>query len=111
MKLDELIAQYPILQSVECGVQCGNGWVNLLDILCGTIEAHLLDRRELKDFRVDQVKEKFGGLRFYVSGGDEFIDGMISLTENLSYTICEECGNPGEVTGKSWYKVLCRECV
>ena len=38
---------------------------------------------------VDQVKEKFNGLRFYYHGGDETVDGMVQLAEQLSYSISE----------------------
>ena len=31
------------------------------------------------------VKEKFGGLRFYVEGGDEYIQGLIAMSEAYSY--------------------------
>lgn len=55
----------------------------------------------------DQVKEKFGGLRFYHHGGDDFCDGVLSMAENLSYRICEECGAPGKVGGKGWIRTLC----
>ncbi len=49
-----------------------------------------------------QVKEKFGGLRFYVhKGGDEFTQGAIALAESLSFTICDVCGNPGKVGNQS----------
>jgi hypothetical protein len=58
-----------------------------------------------------QVKEKFGGLRFYYNGGDEKIDGMVWLAEHMSYQICEECGtteNLGQTKG--WIKTLCGDC-
>ena len=31
-----------------------------------------------------QVKEKYGGLRFYYSGGDDYIHGIVAMAENLS---------------------------
>jgi hypothetical protein len=60
---------------------------------------------------VDQVKEKFGGLRFYYSGGNDTIHGMVWLAEHMSYNICEICGstkNLGSTTG--WIKNICEEC-
>lgn len=54
-----------------------------------------------------QIKEKFGGLRFYIDGGDDYIHGAITMAENLSYRICEECGTPGKTEGPGWYRTLC----
>jgi hypothetical protein len=57
-----------------------------------------------------QVKEKFGGLRFYVSGGDVHTSAMINFAESLSYKICEDCGRTDELVaigGKGWIKTTC----
>lgn len=56
-----------------------------------------------------QVKEKFGGLRFYYSGGDDYIDGVVAMAESMSYRTCEECGAPGTSTEGGWIRVLCEE--
>ena len=59
-----------------------------------------------------QVKEKFGTLRFYYSGGNEFINGIVSHAEFLSGCICEKCGttqNVGTTTG-SWITTICKNC-
>jgi hypothetical protein len=56
---------------------------------------------------VQQVKEKFGTLRFYYYGGDDRIQGMVSLAESMSGVICEECGNRGEIREGGWYRTLC----
>lgn len=56
---------------------------------------------------VSQVKEKFGGLRFYVDGGDDVVYGMISMAESMSYRTCEVCGNPGKANSEGWITTLC----
>lgn len=56
-----------------------------------------------------QVKEKFGGLRFYFSGGDDYIDGIVDMAESMSYRTCEECGAPGTATEGGWIRTLCEE--
>jgi hypothetical protein len=54
-----------------------------------------------------QVKEKFGGLRFYYSGGDGKIEGMVSFAEQMSYKICEETGERGYLCSKNgWLRTL-----
>lgn len=57
-----------------------------------------------------QVKEKFGGLRFYVDHSNDTVDGMIAVAEAMSYQICEECGQPGKSNNKGWIRTLCDAC-
>ena len=56
-----------------------------------------------------QVKEKFGGLRFYYRGGDDFIDGVVRMAESMSYRTCEVCGKPGKPTSGGWIRTVCEE--
>jgi NADH pyrophosphatase NudC (nudix superfamily) len=60
--------------------------------------------------KFDQVKEKFGGLRIYHSGGDDYIDGLIGMAESFSYKICEICGERGQPNKGGWISTLCDEC-
>ena len=66
------------------------------------------------DGSVSQVKEKFGGLRFYVGFGPTpgvtvAMDDLIDKAQEQSFTICEECGEPGRTDewGSTWVKTLC----
>ena len=59
---------------------------------------------------LDQVKEKFGTLRFYYSGGDDYISGMVSLAESMTGVTCESCGNIGEQRGGGWIHTYCTPC-
>lgn len=62
-------------------------------------------------FRVDQVKEKYGTLRFYC-GGNGVINKYIRLAERLSAHTCEVCGKRGQLDQNGgWYSTLCKECV
>jgi hypothetical protein len=57
-----------------------------------------------------QIKEKFGTLRFYYSGGDEYIRGLDAMAASMSGVICEECGSPGtsrSTKKQRWIRVLC----
>ena len=58
---------------------------------------------------VDQVKEKFGTLRFYYTGGDDKVRGMVSMAESMSGVTCEECGNPGTTSIGGYIRTLCKE--
>jgi hypothetical protein len=60
--------------------------------------------------QVVQVKEKFGGLRFYINEGSKEIYDKISDAEKLSYETCEICGEKGEPRkDMGWITTLCDE--
>ncbi|MGH7273822.1 MAG: hypothetical protein ACREIQ_05175 [Nitrospiria bacterium] len=98
-----------ITRSLMCfGFEVGNGWFTLLKTLLLTIKEHDFKG---KHFEVMQVKDKYGGLRCYVDDElDPEIDGMIRLAENLSYSICEECGESGKPNKEGWTRTLCVDC-
>ena len=91
----------------------GPGWYNLIYTLTNCIDNHVewKNKRDKTDekLHIAQIKEKFGGLRYYIDGGDETIYGMIRLAESLSFTICEECGESGKLRSGGWMKTLCDE--
>ena len=64
---------------------------------------------EIPQVTLDQVKEKFGTLRFYYTGGDDYISGLVSMAESMSGVTCEECGKPGTQTSGGWIKTACVE--
>ena len=49
-----------------------------------------------KTTKVAQVKSKFGGLRFYTDGDDEYLYGAIRMAEIQCSRICPYCGSVGE---------------
>lgn len=56
---------------------------------------------------VEQIKEKFGSLRFYYNGGNDQIAGMVAFAEHLCGETCQETGKPGSLYVKSgWYQCL-----
>jgi len=89
----------------------GIGWYNLIYTLTNCIDRrleHLNKDGGNRKVVIAQIKEKFGGLRYYADGDvDEQMDGMIDFAESLSYTICEECGAPGKLRGGGWMRTLC----
>lgn len=100
------------------GFECGDGWFDVIDILCHEIQNYVdwkskdfsEEDRETLQVVAHQVKEKFGTLRFYYSGGDETIEGMVSMAESMSHRMCEDCGCPGEQTKTTWIRTLCEKC-
>lgn len=85
--------------------ECGDGWADILDRL-------LTDLKELGwDGRLLQVKEKLGGLRFYIPKGGKRILARIARAERESTRTCEDCGNPGFHYNKgAWLYTRCGGC-
>jgi hypothetical protein len=111
----------PMSQTAMCwGFSCGDGWFNIIDKLCANIQSHIdwKNKKEevVSQVVVKQVKEKFGTLRFYISGGDEYIHGLVSMAESMSSVTCESCGSSGKLFGVSekgisgWMHTYCQHC-
>jgi len=66
-----------------------------------------LDEETLKVPVAVQVKEKFGGLRFYVQAATDKHYSYISFAESMSYRTCEQCGSPGKTYTDGWHTTLC----
>ena len=95
------------------GWECDSGWhpiiQELIDILQHMKENHMEDY----DFELMQVKEKYGGLRFYVSSETDDVSNLIQRYEIYSEHICEVCGVFYTTKNRSfngWYKTLCDKC-
>ena len=128
-ELDEkLCAKYPKIfvnrhgdmkETLMCwGFECGDGWYNIINQLCANIQNHIDWNNEshAKGFEqykkipqvvAVQIKEKFGTLRFYYSGGDDTISGIVRMAESMSAVTCEECGAPGQLRGRGWMYTAC----
>jgi hypothetical protein len=93
------------------GFACGEGWWPILEALCSQIQHHIDWKNKTTEVvaqvTVGQIKEKFGGLRFYYSGGDDTIDGMVTMAETWAGNTCETCGAPGKSREGGWIKTLC----
>ena len=100
--------ELPEYSAMSFGFECGDGWYNLIDDLCHCIQS-VVDSRKIEPVVVDHVKEKFGALRFYVSGGDDVIEGMIWMAEYMSTRICETCGEKGQLRYGGWITTACED--
>lgn len=127
----QLVSKYPLIFSRPCEISCGDGWYTLIDTLCNTIQGHILSVERQRNWALEknkavpanhtlydvpelveqvsaqQIKEKFGTLRFYVTGGDRYIYGAIQMADSMSGHICEDCGNLGSRRGGTWIRTLC----
>lgn len=132
----KLFEKYPLIfaqkglsavQTCMCwGIDTGNGWYTIIDVLCRQIQEYIDQTNRSHEYRKQhgnleetdppahqveavQVKEKFGGLRFYYNGGDDYIRGLVDMAESMSYRTCELCGKPGRNTKGGWVNTFCPE--
>ena len=101
-------------QTAMCwGFDCGDGWYNIIDAVCAMIQNHernnKLNNEVMPPVIATQVKEKYGTLRFYYTGGDDYINGVVAMAEYMSGVTCETCGAPGEIREDGWIRTLCDE--
>jgi hypothetical protein len=107
------------------GFCIGPGWWPILEALCSQIHSYTEWRNNTREALlksnphnqkipeavpqvvVQQIKEKFGGLRFYYNGGDDHIQGMVRMAEIWAGSVCEECGHLGKSRNTGWIKTLC----
>lgn len=99
------------------GFECGDGWFKILDLLCSNIQNHIKWNSHadapIPQVVATQVKEKYGTLSFYYSGGDEYIHGLVSMAKSMSGVTCETCGKPadrGGVEMSGWITTICEPC-
>ncbi len=94
---------------IAFGFEVSKYWLPILAKGFDDISA-IVKEQGLKDFRITQVKEKFGGLRIYCMYYTDEIDEVIDRMEAEVETVCESCGKPGELRTEGWMVVRCDEC-
>lgn len=78
------------------------GWHSLLERLIQELQENGWDGK------LDQMKAKFGGLRFYISTYEKNLQDIIYKYEAESFKICQMCG-VGVTTPPERFAVLCPE--
>jgi hypothetical protein len=112
-KFPDLYRQHslPMTQTAMCwGFSHGDGWFNIIRELSIKL-SHYARKNNLK-IEASQVKEKFGGLRFYLDYNDKVTDKLVEEAEKACSKTCEVCGSTNNVTtsGKCWVITRCEEC-
>lgn len=91
------------------GFGCGDGWFELLYDLSQQLQQYNLEHPEATVIAV-QVKEKLGGLRFYVDQPSLEVDAAIAAAALKSLQTCELTGRPGRLHQRNGYdQTLCPE--
>lgn len=96
--LDPLWSEHPVWRSIDTG----DGWNDLIRDLATELSTLPIS------WEIVQIKEKFGGLRFYINSDDwEITNPILRKYEMLSFQTCEVCGEPGTPTDTYWIRTLC----
>lgn len=91
----------------------GDGWEPLIRRLARKIEVAIQEGisagrwSEDNHPRASQVKEKYGGLRFYMTHTSDEIEDLIQVAEVEADKTCEWCGEPGTLRNGGWMVTLC----
>jgi hypothetical protein len=93
------------------GFAHGDGWFNIVWRLCEDLEPLVREAEKAtgRPFEVLQVKQKLGGLRFYVNHGTDAIRKRIETAQLESLRTCEVCGQPGKLHEGDWIRTMCDE--
>lgn len=83
-------------------IECGIGWKHLYE--------PLIKMCEERNIKIEQIKEKFGTLRFYVDSAPDDVYDAIDEAERKSEKTCELCGNPGILRNNVLLQTLCDDC-
>ena len=91
--------------AMSWGLQCGDGWFDLIDILCESLQQET-EHGDAPQAVAMQVKQKWGRLRFSVESATERQQAMIDLAEALSARLCEQCGKPGKMQSIKGFRTV-----
>jgi hypothetical protein len=88
----------------------GDGWFKLVYELVSSIKVNDIKKGGWVT-KVTQCKEKFGGLRFYVTGTSDKNWALIRNAEQKSYGVCEATGSEVEVGtwNDGWVQTICHK--
>lgn len=93
----------PPIDVDDLKIHVGSGWSKIIEKLVSKLFSLGWDGR------VTDIKEKFGGLRFYIGNGADEMWEVLDEAELESLKTCEICGKPGlpSAWGFWWIKTLC----
>lgn len=89
-----------------------DGWRKAFgEQLCEELRAELVRADYLDKYRITQIKEKYGSLRWYDLGCTKrMLREIIPKYESLSARICIQCGKPATKISTGWISPYCDTC-
>jgi hypothetical protein len=85
-----------------CWSDIPDGWVDLV------VELDKKLNEIQPDYSLDQVKEKWGGLRYYLTSENDAMSKLVEEYEKKSLETCEVCGKAGRPChSRGWIATRC----
>lgn len=124
----DLVSAFPFLRPVRfssAGDECEKydytytelddmpfGWrLAFGEQMCKEIYDELEKNNCVDTYRIVQIKEKFGALRWYDNGGTDKIEReIIPKYEDISERTCIACGAPATKISTGWIMPFCDRC-
>lgn len=95
------------------GFEIGDGWYEIVKELSRELELEILKlpKADREYACASQVKEKYGGLRFYMHSETNEMSWLIREAEQRASKTCEQCGSSAKCRNENgWYTTLCDKC-
>lgn len=140
-KCFEYFSNEDIIPPIFTGINCGDGWYEIVDSLLSEINSYInakeakpkqnkqrsffsfinffipsklkINTKEepIPHIQITEITKRFGGLNICYEGGDNYIQGLIKLAEEMSYKTCEQCGSTTNVGITSGIiNTICKKC-
>lgn len=121
----ELVERYPFLKAdpeynyldspnelySEEGLYIPKGWRDLFLKCCEELRDALIKINKLDEFKINQLKEKYGSMRIYANISEPTINDIINRYEIISQFTCCECGKIATVETTGWICPYCDDCI
>ena len=92
--------------------QMPDGWrIAFGDQMVEELNQELVKGGFVNDYRITQIKEKYGGLRWYDNGNTKEGYNIINKYESLSQRTCICCGKPAKYITLGWISPFCEDCI
>lgn len=78
--------------------------------MCEEIRNALIEENYLYKYRIVQIKEKYGSLRWYDWASSKKVQDIIDKYEEISTHTCIRCGRPATKISLGWISPFCDEC-
>lgn len=93
-------------------IRIRDGWYDLVEPIIQYIHEYN-SIADIKQITIIAIKQKYGGLRVYYNSEDhlDFLDNLVSFSEEDSFYTCEFCGESGILrkSPKGWLHTSCNK--
>lgn len=103
--LEDYDYEFTWLDDMEDGWRIAFGLQMMEELKQTLVKINYLD-----EYKLMQVKEKFGSLRWYDNGRSNEMNDVIAKYEDLSEKTCGFCGEKAKYISKGWIYPYCKEC-